>query len=204
MPDKPWNGWYHCMGNTYGTWLPGDPRGFRTRGHREHVEGDYKSPPPPGKYDDRHDAAKKRMKRDAVILSIEQREIVCLAMGERLVTLDVELVELSVSAMHFHVLCRFPNWKRPGITIPGLCADNALQDGRDPVPRHLLGLARKNASHVLREKGLKSAGGSLWGKRPRCQPVESERHFYTIGPYIRGHLREGAAVWSVLTGRAQK
>ena len=24
-----WNGWYHVTGNTYGTWLPGDPRGWR-------------------------------------------------------------------------------------------------------------------------------------------------------------------------------
>jgi hypothetical protein len=33
------------MGHTYGTWLPGDPKGFRTRHHREHIEGDYKKPP---------------------------------------------------------------------------------------------------------------------------------------------------------------
>ena len=30
----PWNDWYHCNGNTYGTWLRGDPRGFRERRHR--------------------------------------------------------------------------------------------------------------------------------------------------------------------------
>src|SRR3954468_9029001 len=45
VAETPWNNWYHCMGNTYGTWLPGDPRGFRTRLHREHVEGDYRNPP---------------------------------------------------------------------------------------------------------------------------------------------------------------
>ena len=37
----PWNDWYHVMCHTYGTWLPGDPKGFRTRHHREQVEGDY-------------------------------------------------------------------------------------------------------------------------------------------------------------------
>lgn len=47
MGIQPWNDWYHIMCHTYGTWLPGDPRGFRTRHHREHVEGDYKSPPHP-------------------------------------------------------------------------------------------------------------------------------------------------------------
>jgi hypothetical protein len=48
MVIAPWNHWYHCMGNTFGTWLPGSPKGFRTRHHREHVEGDYKHPPPKG------------------------------------------------------------------------------------------------------------------------------------------------------------
>jgi hypothetical protein len=23
-PVLAWNDWYHCMGNTYGTWLPGE------------------------------------------------------------------------------------------------------------------------------------------------------------------------------------
>jgi hypothetical protein len=34
---KPWCDWYHIMCNTFGTWLPGDPKGFRTRHHREHT-----------------------------------------------------------------------------------------------------------------------------------------------------------------------
>ena len=43
-----WHGWFHIIGNTYGTWVRGDPKGFRTLHHREHIEGDYKHPPPPG------------------------------------------------------------------------------------------------------------------------------------------------------------
>jgi hypothetical protein len=42
--------WYHSITSTYGAWLYGDERGFRTRHHREHVDGDYKSPPPRGLY----------------------------------------------------------------------------------------------------------------------------------------------------------
>lgn len=37
--------WHHIILTTYGSWLPGDLRGFRTRDHREHVEGDYRPPP---------------------------------------------------------------------------------------------------------------------------------------------------------------
>jgi hypothetical protein len=29
-----WNAWYHVTVNTYGTWLPGDPRGWHTRHRR--------------------------------------------------------------------------------------------------------------------------------------------------------------------------
>src|SRR5690349_5207107 len=43
--------WFHCTTHTYGTWLRGDPRGWRSRNHREHVDGDYKHPPSNGKYD---------------------------------------------------------------------------------------------------------------------------------------------------------
>ena len=111
------------MGNTYGTWLPGDPRGFRTRHHHEHVEGDYKNPPAPGQYEERHACARHRMKRSPVFLRPEQRRVACLAFGEKLVELDVELVDLSISEMHFHLLARFTPFiddlQRPGIAIPG-------------------------------------------------------------------------------------
>jgi hypothetical protein len=42
--------WIHFVETVYGAWLYGDTRGFRTRHHREHVEGDYKNPPPTEKY----------------------------------------------------------------------------------------------------------------------------------------------------------
>jgi hypothetical protein len=67
-------GWRHCMSNTFGTWLPGDPRGFRTRRHREHVEGDYRNPPARSTYERRHEAARKRM-RPAPVVKFEPRTI---------------------------------------------------------------------------------------------------------------------------------
>jgi hypothetical protein len=45
-----WNSWHHCTGSTYGAWLRGDPPGWRSKQHREHVDGDYKRPPPAGRY----------------------------------------------------------------------------------------------------------------------------------------------------------
>ena len=69
----PWNGWYHVMDRTYGTWLPGDPRRFRTRHRRFHVEGDYRTHPPPGTHLELHDRSKRLMKRDPVFLDTVQR-----------------------------------------------------------------------------------------------------------------------------------
>ncbi len=39
-----WRNWYHVSCNTYGTWLPGDPRGWRERKHKKHVDGEQVRP----------------------------------------------------------------------------------------------------------------------------------------------------------------
>lgn len=46
-----WNVWYHVNGHTFGIWLRGDLRGWRSRHHRERVEGDCKRPPYSGDHD---------------------------------------------------------------------------------------------------------------------------------------------------------
>src|SRR5437868_9283077 len=93
----PWHHWYHCMGHTYGTWLPGDPKGFRTRHHREHVEGDYKNPPPKGMYDERHRRSKELMKRDPVFLTMEQRTLVVRLLVESLQRRNLDVIVASVT-----------------------------------------------------------------------------------------------------------
>ena len=59
--DETWR-WFHCTVHTYGAWLHGSARGFRTRHHREHIEGDYKNPPPQGMYDDKLQRSKELLK----------------------------------------------------------------------------------------------------------------------------------------------
>jgi hypothetical protein len=62
------------MGNTYGTWLPGDERGFRTENQKLDVPHDYKDPPPKGKYDGLHRYSRSLLKREPVYLeTLEQR-----------------------------------------------------------------------------------------------------------------------------------
>ncbi len=194
-----WNGWYHCIGHTYGSWLRGDERGWRARHHREHVDGDYRNPPAASAHVSQRELSRALRKRPAVALTPVQREAACAALAEKLMSLHAEVVELCVGATHFHVLVRFANWQSPGIAIPGLCSENSLQDGRDPVPRHVIGMAKKHAAFVLREHGLV---GGAWSTRSKIEPVRSRAHQLKVVAYIRRHAEEGGAVWSMLQRRA--
>src|SRR5690606_29068382 len=89
-----WHNWYHCVGSTYGTWLRGDPRGFRTFRHREHVEGDYRNPPPPGVWAAVFVQSEEAMKFPPVVLEKKCREVVCTAMVDKMQRDRVELVAL--------------------------------------------------------------------------------------------------------------
>lgn len=188
-----WNDWYHCMSNTYGTWLPGDPRGFRTRGHREHIEGDYKSPPPQGRYEQRHRAAKQLLKRESVVLPRDVRPIVLAEMRSSFKRNGVEVIALSMSGMHVHVLGRFPMKRRtPTFDERGL-RTSAIDD---PV-RHLMGLAKQwSAKRLIRDRHCES--GPIWARRGKIVRISDRRHQVKAFKYILDHVNEGATVWSVL------
>jgi hypothetical protein len=97
------------MANTFGTWLPGDPKGFRTRHHGEHVEGDYKTPPPKGMYEQRHRQSRDAMKREAVFLSSEAREVAVKAIRYAMMDVhELDVIAIAVTRVHVHVLVRLP------------------------------------------------------------------------------------------------
>ena len=75
---------YHVIWSTYGSWLPGDPRGFRTRRHRMHVEGGYRNPPPPGTH-----AGLRPVAGEAAL--------------ERLAQGGADVLGISVAGQHVHV-----------------------------------------------------------------------------------------------------
>ena len=168
-----WNDWYHCMGNTYGTWLPGDARGFRTQWQREHVEGDYRNPPPKGKYENLHRAARGRMTRAPVYLSAPQRPLVLDELLKSLRKWRIDVAAMSVGRVHFHMVARFPQHN----------------------PRHFIGLAKKESSAYLKQRALAPTGG-LWAERCECVPVSDLDHFWEAFKYILDHAKQGSAVWN--------
>jgi hypothetical protein len=167
-----WNDWYHVMGHTYGTWLPGDPKGFRTRHHREHVEGDYRNPPPKGKYDGLHEAAKRAMKREPVFLDPEQRQRALEEMVASFQRRNMGLEAFAVGAIHFH----------------------GLLQCRDHYPKWWIGVAKKESSHYCKQTGHAPVGG-LWATGTKSLPIEGPVHFVFSKGYILDHVKKGAAIW---------
>lgn len=173
MSLQPWNKWYHVMSNAYGTWLRGDPRGWRTRHHREHVDGDYKHRPEAGTWEKLYSLSKRLMKRDAVRLDVDLREIVLDAVVDKLLVLEIELLVAALTRDHVHVLARFP----------------------EDDPRNKLGIAKKHASHFVRQAGLRTDEGGLWGKRSKVEPIRDRKHQLNVVKYILDHTYEGGATW---------
>ena len=172
IASTPWCDWYHIMGNTFGTWLPGDPKGFRARHHREHVDGDYKKPPPKGKYDALWKPSKELMKREPVYLNPAQRKRAVDEFVRSFKKWKIELRVLSMDRVHIHALARF----------------------HDRNPRHWVGLAKKESSAYMKRDGLAPDGG-LWAVRCKCLPITDREHFDRVVGYIQDHAKRGACVW---------
>lgn len=173
MNVRAWNDWYHVTVHAYGSWLRGDPRGWRSRHHREHVEGDYKRPPPSGQYGRLHDHSKSLMTREPVRLEYHLRDFVLCAMVERLDQDGIKVLIASLDSKHLHLLACFP----------------------DQQIRHWIGRAKKNASHLVRQRGLRVKPGGLWAKRCHAEPITGPHHHANTLDYIADHANRGAAVW---------
>jgi REP element-mobilizing transposase RayT len=168
-----WNNRYHVTVHAYGSWVRGDPRGWRSRNHREDVEGDYKKPPPKGEFDDLLSLSIAMMKRDPIRIASEIRELVVRWIVEKLRDDKIEILVASVDSKHLHFLARFP----------------------DQRARHWTGRAKKHSSHMLRQAGLRDAPGGIWGKRSHPEPITSRAHQLKTFKYILNHAVRGAAVW---------
>jgi hypothetical protein len=183
------------MSNTHGTWLPGDPRGFRTRGHREHVEGDYRTPPKED-YSCRHDQSKRQLKQPPVILTPEARAAAVESIRKSLVKIHgLEVLAISVSGMHLHLLARFPSGEKPTPTRRGL----PLRQ-RDPV-RFFVGISKERSAKHLKSEGLvPDTAVKVWGRKGKIKRVHDRDHQLHVFQYILDHALESAAVWSFREG----
>jgi hypothetical protein len=163
--------WFHVTTHTYGAWLHGDPRSFRTRHHREHIEGDYKNPPAPGTYDHLLERSKRLLKQEPVVLAPEWRAIVGAAVCEKLIRLGAQVLAVSMSATHAHILAKM---------LPG------------QIPRTWVGQAKKHSNFIAKEHGWT---GELWAVRSKVISIKDRPHQLNTFNYILDHVDEGAWVW---------
>lgn len=162
--------WFHVTISTYGSWLPGDERGFRTLHHRLHVEGDYKAPPPAEEFETIRDHARRVMKHPRRLLSKPERAIIGQAILEKFETTDAFVLCLAVATTHVHILVKM----RPDDT------------------RSILGLVKGNAYHQMHLAGHPE---KLWAKRFLPRPITGLRHLRAAYKYILRHEQEGGWIW---------
>ncbi len=162
--------WMHIEWHTFGTWLPGDPRGFRSRDHRIHSSGDYRSPPPPGEHAGLHAYAKRVMHRAPVVLTGTQQIRICAQLEEKIEREGFEVALLSVSITHVHLLGRF-----------------------DPASVGMeVGKLKRHSSHAIRDE----LPGRIWEARIDDRVIRDEVHWQGVYGYILDHSRkERAAIW---------
>ena len=161
----------HFVETVYGAWLYGDARGFRTRHHREHVNGDYKNPPPAGKYESKLRRSSESLKQPAVMVSAAWRPIIGSAIQQRLDDLGAFVLCLAMAGQHLHLLAKLP---------------------ADTSPRHWMGLAKKHSYFEVKSRGWR---GKLWAKRGKEICVRDRQHQLNLYRYILEHANEGAWVW---------
>ncbi|MEK6703723.1 MAG: hypothetical protein AABZ53_15795 [Planctomycetota bacterium] len=192
-----WNDWYHLNGNTYGTWVRGDSRGWRARHHREHVDGDYKHPPPEGTYDGLRKYSESLMGkkgRAEVLLSRQAREIACRELVASLTFQGIEVLTCAVDDHHFHILARL----RLPPDSTGSSAWGRDRTRHDPLYayiRHIGGIAKSRSTFALSDSGVVPEGG-VWATRFKITPIKDREHQLTVFGYIGKHIEQGAHIWT--------
>jgi hypothetical protein len=161
--------WYHVILTTYGAWLDGDPRGFRTRRHKKHIEGDYTAPPPDA-YMRRLRRSHELLKHEPVGLSPRWQPIVGTAVRDRLFELEIRVLAIAVAERHVHVQMRAPFG----------------------TAKRYAGFAKRHAWHVVRNDGWT---GKLWAKGSKPVPIRTRNHQLRVFRYILRHRCQGAWVW---------
>ena len=166
-----WNNWYHVSGTTYGTWLPGDQRGWQERKHRKHVAGDYRNPPPKGSGVTRLRRSRILLQNHPIHLGPTQREVAGKALIDRLVMDGIEPLALSMDSIHYHILAKFP----------------------DKKVRQWIGRAKRHVYHLFRRRWEIQ---KLWARLCHVAPVADRDHQIRVFKYICEHKDNGAWLWT--------
>ena len=170
MP-RPGYAWWHLTLSTRGSWLPGDARGFRSRGHRIHCSGNYRQRPPRHEHAALH-AYHRQRSRPAMVIAPHHRPGIGQAMLATLRRLDTRVLALAVSGMHAHVVIE--------------CLDDRA------AAKRVAGKLKQASSHAVR----KTMPGRIWADGGSFIRVHDRAHQIELRRYLLDHARQGAWTWS--------
>lgn len=161
--------WHHLILTTYGAWLPGDARGFRTRHHREHVDGDYRDPPPRLDYVKLRRTCNAQLKQEVVSIAAKWRPLLGEALIEKFTLLGANVLIVAVASQHVHLLAKL----------------------RPADVRKFSGMAKKHSTFTLHNHRWT---GLVWGRRGKVIRIRDRQHQVNTFRYILRHRQQGAWV----------
>ncbi|MEM9415833.1 MAG: hypothetical protein AAGA29_10200 [Planctomycetota bacterium] len=167
--------WYHVTFSTYNSWLPGDPRGFRSRGHKLHSSGDHRNPPPKGEHAGLHQHAK-AISGTPITLALALRPTAGRAMIRNMEQHGHRPVVVAVGGQHVHLLAELPQSSAEAKTAVGNAKLAASMKLKDALP------------------------GRVWAKGCNLKPIRDEQHQRNTFAYIERHRAEEAWVWTFREG----
>lgn len=159
--------WHHIIINTHCSWLPGDPRGFHSRGHRIHSSGDYRTPPPPGEHEALYQYHQARS-GSSVVIPGAVRPTAGEALIRKVVSQGHDVLMLSIGGMHAHLLVKVPP--------------------HPPTIKRIAGTWKQAASLAMPIKG------KVWSEGCDSVLIRDEAHQQEVFDYIRRHIEQGAWV----------
>ncbi|MBI3408046.1 MAG: hypothetical protein HY040_06775 [Planctomycetes bacterium] len=168
MP-RPGMAWRHVVISTYNSWLPGDPRGFRSKDHKVHSSGDYKNPPPQGEHAGLHRFSQE-ISSDKVVIPNDLWPVIGRTIIQKLKEQAIEVLAVSVSATHCHIQAELPVDRKQTKKVIGNCKRAASHKVRDRIP------------------------GQIWGLRGKYELIEDKRHQLNVYNYVL--KQKDAWIWS--------
>lgn len=172
--------WWLVTWVTYGSWLPGDPRGFKTWRKREYVPPVYGTAQPdeltynPDDYKDRLQHARQLCPTE-IRLSGPARRICCDAIRADIAEISIAPAILAVATQHVHLIAKFGDCRiRPTVGRMKFAATQQL---------HL----------------TKIIAGRIWAKGCHMESLPNQDAFEQAFHYVADHESEGAHLlrWKV-------
>jgi hypothetical protein len=177
QPPPAFDDWHHITISAYGQWLPGDPRSWRTRHHRQHVLGSYDKPPLPSHRSRRlHEYAAASLRNEPMVFLPHQRPLLSEIILEALAYQRITPLIFSVGGEHCHLLLQFSA----------------------PSPKIAASRIKSWVWNQANRRGFLTAdqtGRELWGEGSHDAPIADRGHLVRTIQYIADHAAEGAWVW---------